>query len=161
MTALQTRPEREQTTGSDRRLLLPGVAGFVLVGLFVLIVAAAGGGDGAVTMDAVAASPEAAPDVAQRAADTLAVFVDVPAENLVPAFTPEPGRSIVERAADPVATGATVACEGFLQGGTVAEFAGWFVADVGAADTAARALFRAMLEQALTDDCPEVLSARR
>jgi len=62
---------------------------------------------------------------------------------------------------DPLTAGVGVACEMFGDGATVKDFAAWFEADIGAVGQAEEELFQAIIVEALTETCPEVVSTGR
>ena len=59
---------------------------------------------------------------------------------------------------DPLTAGVGVACAMFGDGATVKAFAAWFEADIGAVGQAEEELFQAIIVEALTETCPEVVS---
>jgi hypothetical protein len=64
---------------------------------------------------------------------------------------------MIEHADDPVATGVDRACSMFRDGATVEQFTAWFEADVGTVGPAEQVLVQAIVVQALTETCPEVI----
>jgi hypothetical protein len=61
-------------------------------------------------------------------------------------------------ATDPVGAGVETACAMFHGGATVDDFAIWFRADIGSVGGAEEEMFREILLEALTEECPEVLA---
>jgi hypothetical protein len=71
--------------------------------------------------------------------------------------TSSPGGVAAAEAGDSIGAAVAEACEQFRSGATVAEFALWFEADWGGGDAGTEETFREVIEQALTEECPEVV----
>lgn len=71
--------------------------------------------------------------------------------------TSSPGGVSAAVAGDSIGAAVAEACEQFRSGATVADFALWFEADWDGGDAGTEETFRRVIEQALTEECPEVV----
>ncbi|MEX0863256.1 MAG: hypothetical protein WD269_00100 [Acidimicrobiia bacterium] len=136
-----TAPGKEHPAYHRRMLLLAGLAGAVLIVAALVLAATVG--------ETPSSGPGDGGTETNAAPDTESVSQDV---------TGDSNEGVIGSSEDPITVGVDAACAMFHQGATVAEFAAWFEADVGDVGTAEEELFRAILLEALTERCPEVIA---
>lgn len=65
--------------------------------------------------------------------------------------------AVVLATEEPLQAAVAEACQQFRSGATVADFAVWFESGWGGSDAEAERVFREVIEEALTEACPEVV----
>jgi hypothetical protein len=138
----ETAPGKEHPAYHRRMLLLAGLAGAVLIVAALVLAATVG--------ETQSSGPRAGGSETNVAPDTESVSQGVPGDS---------SAGVIGSSEDPIIVGVDTACAMFHQGATVAEFAAWFEADVGDVGPPEEELFRAILLEALTEKCPEVIAA--
>jgi hypothetical protein len=144
----KTSHEKEEPMLPPRLLLLGGLALAVLVAALFVAVLATGETPQAIPATGPASGSETDPDHdtedAAKPSDGLALAGTVAGQ--------------IGSSDDPLTAGVGVACEMFGEGATVKDFAAWFEAEIGDVGQAEEELFQAIIVEALTEACPEVVS---
>jgi hypothetical protein len=132
---------------SPRGLLLGGLSAAVLLAAMVVAVLA-----GAEPPSTAAPNGDVTKHLAPPGPDSPVGDDDQSDQRAV-----SPAAGFIMSAADPQSAGVEAACAMFRNGSTVAEFASWFEADIGVVRPEEEALIRAIVLEALTETCPEVI----
>jgi hypothetical protein len=138
----ETAPGKEHAAGNRRMLLLGGLSGAVLIAAALILATMLGGGAPVEGPGALGSDSGVSPGSSPQSQDS----------NL--------GVGVIGSSQDPKILGVETACAMFLDGATVDDFAVWFEADIGAVGPAEEDLFHAIVLEALTEECPEVIDSR-
>ena len=118
----------------------------VVVAASVVVALIAVSGD-----DATGAPAGPGSDALNEATDSIGSNGDTPTE------TSSPDGVAAAEAGDSIGAAVAEACEQFRSGSTVAEFALWFEGNWDGANAGTEETFRQVIEEALTEECPEVV----